>query len=198
MAQTRDEKYVMLTIVIGFVSAFVLNVLSFVLYPPDVSGDFPVYNVNAVMIIQFAGACIIITLTVIAMKAELEMQILAAGGFTAQAISFGITVLSIFDIVDPTSFEQYERYSRITVSSSFLYFLSLILIASYDRFKNWVRLASIVAGIPFLVGSTMFLSGVRNYHLLENVNGVGVLMISITWLFWAFNIYSNYKRDHLS
>src|SRR5690349_663786 len=112
MAHVRNEKLIMITTVAGFVLAFVINALGAMIYPPDMSGEFPVYNSNGVMIIQFAGAFLLIALTVIAMKVEEERQILAAAGFTAMAISFGISVLSIFDIADIVTFAQYERYYR--------------------------------------------------------------------------------------
>ena len=197
MAQTQNDKYIMLTIVGGFIIAFVVNTLSVLIYPPDMSGEFPVYDNDGIMMVQFSGAFLLIALTVVAMKAEEEKQILAAAGFTAQAISFGIGFLSIFDIAGIVSFEQYEEYYRITVSSNFLYFPSLLLIASYGRFKVWVRVVSTLAGIPFLVSSLMFIIGIRDYYLLESVTNVGVALVSLTWLLWSYNIYINYKTDLL-
>jgi hypothetical protein len=160
------------------------------------SGEFPVYDWRGVMIIQFAGAFLLIALTVIAMKAEEEKQILAAAGFNAMAISFGISILSIFDIADIVTFQQYERYYKITVSSNFLFIPALILIATYDRFKKWIRYLSFMAGVPFAISSAMFIVGVRDYKILEEVTNVGVLLISVTWVCWAINIYLNYKQNH--
>jgi hypothetical protein len=186
----------MWTIVIGFVLAFVVNTLSAIIYPPDESGAYPVYDWRAVMIIQLGGAFLLIGLTVIAMKAEEERQILAAAGFTAMAISFGISVVSLFDIVDIVSFEQYERYYRITVSSNFLFIPALILIATYDRFKKWIRYFSVMAGVPIMVSSAMFMAGVRDYTLLENITNAGIILISLSWVCWGVNIYLNYRHDH--
>jgi hypothetical protein len=198
MAHVRNEKLIMITTVGGFVLAFVINALGAMVYPPDMSGEFPVYNSQGVMIIQFAGAFLIIALTVIAMKAEEERQILAAAGFTAMAISFGISVLSIFDIADIVTFAQYERYYRITVSSNFLFIPALLLISTYHHFKRWIRYASFLAGVPFAIASVMFLSGVRDYALLENIVNVGVGAISLCWVFWAINVYLNYKKGQVN
>ncbi len=140
MAKPRNEKLIMLTIVVSFVLAFVINVGAAIIYPPDFRAEFPVYNGEWAMVLQIAGTFLLIALTVIAMKAEEEKQILAAAGFTALAISFGISIMSVFDIVGVTTFQQYKDYYRITVSSNFLLIPAGVLIASYDRFKMWIRI----------------------------------------------------------
>jgi len=195
MERTRNEKLIMLVSVVGLVLAFAINTLAAIIYPPDFSGEFPLYTVDWVMLVQVAGTSFIIALTVVAMKAEEEKQILAAAGFTALAISFGISLLSLLDIVEVTSFEQYESYYRVTVSSSFLLIPSAVLIGSYSGFKMWVRYCTVISVLPLLVVSVMFLGGVRDYHLLETVTNVGVVLFSLCWLLWAYNIYSNYRKS---
>jgi len=167
-----------------------------VIYPPDLAGVFPVYSMKFVLTIQVSGAFLLIALTVVAMKAEEEKQILPAAGFTAQAISYGINVMSLFDIVDVSTVDQYESYYYLTVGSNFLLVPSTILIATYRRFKVWIRIYSNVAIIPLFASSIIFLYGSRDYHLLENINSLGVALVSISWLFWAGNIYMNQKRDY--
>lgn len=176
--------------------AFVVNLLAALIYPPDFSGDFPVYTVDWVMVVQVAGTFFIIAVTVIAMKAEEEKQTLAAAGFAALAISFGISLLSLLDIADVTTFEQYESYYRVTVSSNFLLIPSTVLIASYDRFKMWIRWYSVISVFPLLVASVLFLFGGRDYHLLESIVNVGIVLFSLGWVLWAVNIYTNYRRDY--
>lgn len=68
--------------------------------------------------LQAAGACLIIGFTVIAMKTEEERQILAAAGFTAQAIAFGLSILSMFDIIEVTSFDDSDWPSTTTYTNS--------------------------------------------------------------------------------
>ena len=185
----------MLCIAVGFIMAFVVNILAAIIYPPDFSGEFPLYSADWVMLVQVAGAFLMIALTVIAMKAEEERQILAAAGFTAQAISFGISMFSLFEIADVATFEQYESYYRITVSSNFLLIPSAVLIGSYERFKMWVRIYSVLAVLPMLAASVMFIFGVRDYHVLETVVNVGVILFSLSWVLWAVNIYTNYRHS---
>jgi peptidoglycan/LPS O-acetylase OafA/YrhL len=185
----------MLTTVVSLILAFLINMLAAVIYPPDFSGQFPIYSADWVMVVQVSGAFLLIALTVIAMKAEEERQILAAAGFTALAISFGISIMSLFDIVDVVTFDQYEDYYRITVSSNFLLIPAAVLIASYDRFKMWIRYFSVLSVTPLLIASIIFLLGVRNYHLLEITVNVGVVLFSFCWILWAANIYLNYQKD---
>lgn len=198
MEKSRNEKLIMLTIVMSFVMSFIVNMLASFLYPPDFSGEFPVYHPDWAMLLQVAGAMLLVALTVIAMKAEEEKQILAAAGFTAIAISFGISVMSFLDLAEIATFEQYESSFRVTTSSNFLLVPASVLIASYDRFKKWVRYFTVLSVIPYLIASIMFLSGVRDYHQLEKVIITGVVFISLSWLLWAFNIYDNYRIDHRS
>ncbi len=196
MKQNGNEKLIMLVTVVGFILAFVVNILAAIIYPPDFSGEFPVYTVDWVMVVQVAGTFFIISVTVVAMKAEEEKQILAAAGFAALAISFGISLLSLLDIADVTTFERYESYYRVTVSSNFLLIPSTVLIASYDRFRMWVRWYSVISVLPLLVASVIFLFGGRDYHLLETIVNVGIVLFSLGWVLWAVNIYANYRRDY--
>jgi hypothetical protein len=191
----RNEKLIMLTIVVCFIAAFVVNILAAIIYPPDFNGIVPIYTADWVMVVQAAGAFLLVAMTVIAMKAEEERQILAAAGFTAQAISFGISVVCLFDIADVQTFEEYEDYYRVTVSSNFLLIPSMVLIASYDRFWMWVRYMSLVSMVPFLIASVAFLGGVRDYHFLETFVNIGVILFSLCWVIWAVNIYMNFKKS---
>jgi hypothetical protein len=196
MNEIRNEKIIMLTIVVSFLAAFIINTLSGIIYPPDFRGEFPIYDADWAMIVQVAGAFLLIALTVIAMKAEEEKQILAAAGFTAIAISSGISIISLFDIVNITTFQQYENYYRVSLSSNFLLIPAVVLIATYSRFKMWIRLVSILTILPLLVGSVMFLFGVRNFILLEYFINTGVILNSLCWVLWALNIYTNYRDEH--
>lgn len=196
MSEPRNEKLIMLTIVASLILAFIVNYLAAIIYPPDFSGEFPIYSREWALTLQIAGALLIIALTVIAMKAEEEKQILAAAGFTAIAISNGINFMNLFDISTITTFDQFEDQYRITMSSNFLLIPATILIASYDRFKRWVRYFTALSMTPFFIVSVMFVGGVRDYHLLEQIFIVGIVCLTLDWLFWAYNIYINYRLDH--
>ena len=188
----------MLSIVGSLLLAFVINYLAVIIFPPDFSGDFPIYAAEWALMLQIAGAFLIIALTVIAMKAEEEKQILAAAGFTAIAISNGINFMSLLDITHITTFDQFEDQYRLTISSNFLLMPATLLIATYDRFKRWIRYSTAFSMIPYLVVSIMFLVGVRDYHLLERCFIAGVVWLSINWLLWAYNIYHNYQTGQQS
>jgi hypothetical protein len=195
MNEIRNEKGIMLTIVVSFLAAFIINTLSGIIYPPDLGGEFPIYDADWAMVVQVAGAFLLIALTVIAMKAEEEKQILAAAGFTAIAISSGISIISLFDIINITTFQQYENYYRVSLSSNFLLIPAVVLIATYSHFKMWIRFVSILSVLPLLVGSVMFLFGIRNFILLEYFINTGIILNSLCWVLWAFNIYTNYRDE---
>ena len=161
----RNEKHIVLIVGWSFIITFLLNALAAIIYPPDFAGAFPVYSINFVLMVQISGAFLLIALTVVAMKAEEEKQILPAAGFTAQAISYGINVMSLFDIVDVQTFNQYEQYYYMTVGSNLLLVPSTILITTYKRFKMWIRVISNIAILPLAASSIVFLLGVRDYHL---------------------------------
>jgi hypothetical protein len=198
MEKIRNEKLIVLTIVVGFILAFIINISAAIIYPPDFSGEFPIYTADWAMIVQLAGAFYMIALTVAAMKAEEEKQILAAAGFTANAISFGIALLILFDIAEVANFEQYERYYRVSTAASFLAIPSFILIASYSKFKKWVRYFTLFSVTPFIISSILFLYGNRDYKLLESIMNVGVTLFSFCWLLWGGNIYVNYRNINKS
>lgn len=193
-ATPRNEFLIMLTIVLGFMGAFCFQMVSIIFFAPDFSADFPIYSEACVFLLQASGACLIIGFTVIAMKAEEERQILAAAGFTAQAIAFGLSILSMFDIIDVSSIDEYVDFYRISVSSNFLYFPALLLIATYSPFRKWIRIYGFAASTPLMISTAMFLTGTRDFHLLENISNLGYGLISITYVFWSANIFLNYNK----
>jgi hypothetical protein len=171
------------------------QVIALILYPPDFSGEFPVYSPKMVLILEFGLAFDLIGLTIMGMKAEEDRYILAAGGFTAQAISIGLAAAGLFEILSIASREAYEKFYYITVSSNFLYFPSLILIATYGKFKRWVRIAGFMASLPLLTSTILFVVDYRDFVVLEEISSLGYILIILTQLFWAGNIYVNYKNS---
>jgi hypothetical protein len=69
-------------------------------------------------------------------KAEEEKQILASGGFTAQAIALGLAGVGPFEITSITNKETYEKFYYITLTSNFLYFPSQLLIAPIQSLSD--------------------------------------------------------------
>ncbi len=194
MNDPQQDKYVVLAATICFTAPIVFQILSVLIYPPDFSGEYPIYPPDGILLLQLAGAFTLLGLTIIGMKAEDEKQILAAAGFTAQAISFGLAAASLFEITMVSSKESYEKFYYLTVSSNFLFFPSLLLIATYNRFKKWVRLSGFIASLPLLVSSLLFIFRYRDYKVLEEISNAGYTMVFIVYLLWANNIHQNYRK----
>jgi hypothetical protein len=180
------------------ITCFVLFALAQVVmatfYLPDVSGEFPVYDPKGVLVLQLGVAFDLIGLSIMGMKAEEDGYILAAGGYTAQAISAGLAGAGLFEITFVTNLESYEKFYFITVASNFLYFPSLILIATYEKFKLWVRIAGFIASLPLLLSTILFIADYRDFVVLEEITSIGYFLMTITQLCWAWNIYKNYKK----
>ncbi|WP_339810785.1 hypothetical protein [uncultured Imperialibacter sp.] len=103
--------------------------------------------------------------------------------------------MSLFEITDVASVEDYQGFYRITISSNFLYFPSLLLIASYAAFRKWIQVFGFIASIPLLISTILFLVGYRDYYTLEAISNTGYFLVSLTWVLWAFNVYMNYKQE---
>jgi hypothetical protein len=195
MRTTQQAKYIMLTCVICFSMPAVAQIVSTVFYPPDMSTEYPQYSPDFVLILQLGMAFLLIGLSILGMKAEEERQILAAGGFTAQAIALGLAGVGLFEITSVTNKETYEKFYYITVTSNFLYFPSQLLIATYSKFKRWLRICGFIASFPLLISTFLFVFKYRDFQILEMISSVGYILIFLIQLGWAWNIYANYKQE---
>lgn len=195
MNDPQEKKHIVIAIWICFTAPLILNILSIAIYPPDFNVDYPVYSPDGVLILQLAGTFALLGLAIIGMKAEEEKQILAAAGFTALAISFGLAMAALFEITTVNSKESYEKFYYITVSSNFLYFPALLLIATYKKFKKWVRLSGVIASVPLVVSTLLFVFKYRDYVVLEEISSTGYIMTFIVYILWAINIYQNYRKE---
>src|SRR5690349_2610535 len=183
MNATRKKYHVMLATVVSLVMFDVLQILSIVLYPPDLSLEYPLYSPDGILLLQFAGAFNLIGLTILGMKAEEEKETLAAAGFTAAAISTGVAMAGLFEITQINSAETYVKFYYITISSNFLLILSLFMVATYSRFKNWIRLSGLIAMVPLLISSVLFVAGYRKYNTLELISNTGYGIWMLVYLF---------------
>ncbi len=195
--QKRD-KQILIALLICLIGSPIFNILSLALYPPDFSATYPVYNPDGVLVLQFSGTLYLLALTILGMKVEEEKNILAAAGFTAQAISMGLAMVSLFEVTTTVSKESYEKFYYLTVSSNFLYLPAMILIATYEKFKTWIRLAGIATGVPLMVSSIMFMFKIRDYNTLEIISSTGYMMLMTLQLLWAYNIFVNYRKEKIS
>ena len=195
MTSLTQSKYIMLTCLICFSMPAITQILSLVFYPPDISSEYPRYSPDFVLILQLGMAFLLIGLSILGMKAEEERQILAAGGFTAQAIALGLAGVGLFEITSVTNKETYEKFYYITVTSNFLYFPSQLLIATYTKFWRWLRIVGFIASFPLLISTILFVAKYRNFQVLEIISSLGYIFIFLVQLGWAWNLYANYKNE---
>jgi hypothetical protein len=195
MKDTRKHRQVVITMIVCFVLGGMIPIVLNIVYPGDTSGEFPIYPPNHALIAQMASASLLMGLTLIAMKAEEEKETMAAAGFAAAAISFGIAAISFFEITKITSLESYVDFYNMTISSNFLLIPSFFFISTYSKFKRWIRLFGIAPSIPLLASTTMFMTQYRDFKVLENLTNTGYLLFVIWVWLWAYNIYHNYKEE---
>lgn len=191
----QNEKKITHLIVSAFILQPVLAFLSMIIYPPDFSGEFPVYNPNSIMLMVCGGAFGMAGLTLMGIKLADEKKVLPAAGFTMLAISSGILLASIFEICQVVSFESYVKFYRIQTSGNFLYLPAMYLISTYEDFKKWIRYVGLISSFLLITASFLFLFGNRNFNLLENISNLGFLFMFVATLSWAYNVYINYKKS---
>ena len=172
----------------------VFTLIALLIYPPDLSKEFPYYDPNGIMIVAYGNALFIAGLTVMGIKLADEKKVLPAAGFTMFAISGGILTASLFEISQVISHETYEKFYRIQSSSNFLYLPAMYLISAYEDFKKWVRYIGLASSIPLLIASFMFLFGSRDFKTLENISDIGFGFMAVTSFSWAYNVYINHKK----
>jgi hypothetical protein len=195
MRSSTQSKHIMLACVICLSMPALAQIIATVFYAPDFASEYPSYSPDFVLILQLGMAFLLIGLSILGMKAEEERQILAAGGFTAQAIALGLAGVGLFEITSVTNKETYEKFYYITVTSNFLYFPSQLLIATYTKFKKWLRVAGFLASFPLLISTVLFVSKYRNFQVLEMISSLGYIFIFVIQLGWAWNIYANYRDE---
>jgi len=182
-------------VVITFLAQPVLMLIAFLIYPPDFSKEFPVYNPDSIMIGTYGNALSLAGLTVMGIKLADEKKVLPAAGFTMFAISSAILMTSLFEISQVVSFETYEKFYRIQASTNFLYMPAMFLISAYEEFKKWIRYIGLISSIPLVIAGFMFLFGNRDFKTLETISNIGFTLMFVTSISWAYNVYVNYRKN---
>jgi hypothetical protein len=90
MIHLKHENKITFFVVSAFIAQPLFTILAFLIYPPDFSKEFPVYNPNRIMLMVIGGSLMIAGLTVMGIKLADEKKVLPAAGFTMFAISGGI------------------------------------------------------------------------------------------------------------
>src|SRR4026209_637544 len=177
MMHLKHEKKITWFVVITFLAQPVLMLIAFLIYPPDFSKEFPVYDPDSIMIGTYGNALSVAGLTVMGIKLADEKKVLPAAGFTMFAISSAILMTSLFEISQVVSFETYEKFHRIQASTNFLYMPAMFLISAYEDFKKWIRFIGLISSIPLVITGFMFLFGNRDFKTLETISNIGFALM---------------------
>lgn len=197
MLHFNHERKIAFFIIATFIAQPLFSIISFVIYPPDFSKEFPLYDPNSLMLVAFGNALGIGGLTVLGIKLADEKKILPSAGFTMLGISMGLMLVSLFEITQVVSHEAYEKFYRIQASGNFLYLPSMYLISAYEDFKKWIRYIGLISSLVLLAASFMFLFGNRDFKTLETISNIGFGFMFITFFSWAYNVYRNYKKSRV-
>lgn len=197
MTHPAHEKKIYLFIITAFILQPLSAILSNIFYPPDFSQEFPVYDPDSMMVWVIGGSFGIAGLTLLGIKLADEKKVIPAAGFTMLAISCGILVTSVFEISQVVSYESYEKFYRIQTSGNFLYLPGMYLVTFYDEFKKWIRYIGLLSSITLITASILFLTGCRDFKLLETISNLGFMIFFITFFSWAYNIYLIYRKNAL-
>lgn len=190
----KHEKKITWFVVITFLAQPVLMLIAFLIYPPDFSKEFPVYDPDSIMVVTYGNALFLAGLTVMGIKLADEKKVLPAAGFTMFAISAAILMTSLFEISQVVSLETYEKFYRIQASTNFLYLPAMFLISAYEDFKKWIRYIGLIGSIPLFISGFMFFFGSRDFKTLEAISNTGFTLMAFTSISWAYNVYINYKK----
>ena len=80
MSQIELEKKITYFIVLTLIVQPILSILVMLVYPPDFSKEFPVYDPTSIMLMEIGGAFLIAGLTVMGIKLADEKKVLPAAG----------------------------------------------------------------------------------------------------------------------
>ena len=195
MLHLKHERKITWFVVITFIAQPALMLIAYIIYPPDFSKEFPVYDPDSIMVATYGNALFLAGLTVMGIKLADEKKVLPAAGFTMFAISGAILMTSLFEISQVVSHETWEKFYRVQSSTNFLYLPAMYLISAYEDFKKWIRFIGLASSIPLLISGFMFLFGSRNFKTLETISNTGFTLMAITSLCWAYNVYVNFKNS---
>jgi len=195
MMHLKHEKKITWFVVITFLAQPFFMLIAFLIYPPDFSKEFPVYDPDSIMIATYGNALSLAGLTVMGIKLADEKKVLPAAGFTMFAISGAILMTSLFEISQVISIETYEKFYRIQASTNFLYLPAMFLISAYEDFKKWIRYIGLISSVPLITSGFMFFFGNRDFKTLESISNIGFTLMLVTSISWAYNVYINYRKN---
>ncbi len=197
MVNIKEEKYIMLASISGLVIQFLCYFFCIVFLPPDFSGKYATFSMESNFIVIFGMSLNMASVTILGIKVGDERQILASGGFTMFAIALGISISSLYEVVTIVDKESFEKSYFINSSSTFLYAPAILLISTYKNFKKWIHYLGIVTVLPSLGATFLFIFNLTSSVIIDVVTTIGYLLLSLTQLIWAINIYYNYRKTRI-
>src|SRR6185295_15953643 len=107
----------------------------------------------------------------------------------------GVFYVTIFEAFGAKiTSEGMEKAYNIQVGGMVLFIPALFLISFYTYFPRWLRILSIVACVPYFVCNGIFMSGNRNYKLIEAIGGLGGFALGISQILWGVWVWK--RRYH--
>lgn len=188
-----STKYLNGKVIFWFIILYTLSLpVMIIFFMPDYSTDPPTYPDGLLIISEFGSAMLICAATLAGIKLADDRQILPAAGFTIFAIAQGIIMVTNFEMLGKQmNHEALEITFQMYVGSNFLFIPAIFLISTYSRFPKWLHYATLVSIIPYCVTNVLFLSGVRNIHLLDAVSSVSWLLQLVVYIFWGTIFYKD-------
>jgi hypothetical protein len=189
----KQEKFITVIIVTGLTVQFLCYLIALLFFPPDFTGEFPVYSQEGNLIVEFGLALNMAAATVMGIKLSDERKILAAAGFTMFAIAIGLSMSSLFEVFDVIDKASFEKSYFINTCSDFLYVPAILLITTFDGFKKWIHYINLFTALVIFASGVLFMLHYRNYIVLDLITMAGYLLLAITQFMWALNVYTNYR-----
>ncbi len=193
--QRENRKHVALIILLGYIGNLVFAFLGYALFPPTYENGLPHYAPGLLYMGEISAALVILATSLMAIKLADEKQVLPSAGFTMMAISQGVFFVTIFEAFGADiTHEQLEKAYNIQVGGMVLYMPALFLISFYTYFPRWLRIASIVACIPYFICNGYFMAGYRDFKLIDIIGGIGGITLGTVQILWGVWVWK--RRYH--
>lgn len=155
----KHKRHLAAMIAFGFISPFIFLTIGFLFFPPDMSGEMPVYSDGMIYMNEIAVAAFIFGCALMGIKLADDRKVMPAAGFTMMAIAQGVAYTTMFEAfgMDHKEFadvmEMRTKASNIQIGGAILFIPGLFLITTYSEFQKWLNWAGIIIAVPFITTS---------------------------------------------
>lgn len=112
------------------------------------------------------------------------------------AIAQGVFYASMFEaFTEQMTREAMDKAYNIQVGGMILFMPALFLISFYEYFPRWLRWMSILVNIPYFICNGLFMSGYRNYAIIDLFAGIGGLGLGTTQILWGVWVWKR-RYEH--